>query len=329
MKIDKLVISQLKQILLSNKSNLSEYKFYSKCNSIIMEQKCSKVVINYNKFTNEQIINNEPIYNDYLRLKINELFDKVYKPIIQKNKKGIIVIVHGAWHSGPLLEKTAKYLRDDGWAVYTPTIRGNKPGDNRISINLTQAIQSIVDYIIKLDLNNVILVGHSYGGMVISGVVDKILSRIKRLVYWNAFVPLNGQALVDMTPEPYNILFKELAEKNNNAINLPFLIWREAFINYADLNLAKKSDNELNPHPYLTFTEKLVFKNFNELATLNISKSYINGLADIALPQTYSWNPRLSERLGLFRYIDHPYDHEVCFTYPKVLAECIIQAGRD
>jgi len=329
--ISKIVIRQLKQILLSNRSNLSEYKFYpSKCNSkIIMKQKCSKVVVNYNNFTKEQIINNEPIYNDYLRLKINELFDKVYKPVIQKSKKGIIVIVHGAWHSGPLLEKTAKYLRNDGWAVYTPTIRGNKPGDNRISINLTQAIQSIVDYIINLDLHNVILVGHSYGGMVISGVVDEILSRIKRLVYWNAFVPLNGQALVDMTPEPYNILFKKLAEENNNAINLPFPIWREAFINYADLNLAKKSYNKLNPHPYLTFTEKIKFKNFDELAALNIGKSYINGLADIALPQSYGWNPRLSERLGLFRYINHMYDHEICFDNPKVLAECIIQAGRD
>ncbi len=190
--IAELVIKQLKQILLSNRSNLNEYKFYPKCNSkIIMKQKCSKVVVNYSRFTEEQIINNEPIYNNYLRFEINKLFDKVYKPIIQKNKKGVIVIVHGAWHTGPLLEKTAEYLRDDGWVVYTPTIKGNKPGDNRININLTQAIKSIVDYIIKLDLNNVILVGHSYGGMVISGVVDEILSRIKRLVYWNAFVPLH------------------------------------------------------------------------------------------------------------------------------------------
>ena len=328
--ISDLVIKQLKQILLSNRANLSEYKFCPKYNSkIIMKQKCSKVIVNYSRFTQEQIINNDPIYNNYLRYEINKLFDEVYKPIIQKSKKGNIVIVHGAWHSGPLLEQTAKYLRDDGWAVYTPTIKGNKPGDNRININLTDAIKSIVDYIIKLNLNNVILVGHSYGGMVISGVVDKILSRIKRLVYWNAFVPLNGQALIDMTPEPYNILFKTLAEENNNAINLPFPIWREAFINYADLELAKKSYNELNPHPYLTFTEKLIFKNFDELATLNISKSYINGLADIALPQSFGWNPRLSERLGLFRYINHLYDHEILFYNPKLLAECIVQAGRD
>jgi pimeloyl-ACP methyl ester carboxylesterase len=330
MDIAKIVISQIEQILVSNRENLDNYKFYPKNNStIILEQKCFHVIINYGLFTPEQIINNETIYNDYLREKINELFDKVNKPEIQKTEKGTIVLVHGAWHTGPLLENTAKYLRKDGWAVYTPTIKGNKPGDNRANINLTQAIESIVEYIVGLDLNQVILVGHSYGGMIISGVVDKILNRIKRLVYWNAFVPLNGQSLVDMTPKSYSILFEILAKENNNAVFLPFPIWREAFINYGDFELATKAYNELNPHPYLTFTEKLEFKNFDQLVSLQIGKSYINGLADIALPQTFGWNPRLSERLGLFRYIDHPYDHEICFYDPKLLAECIIQAGRD
>lgn len=326
----KLVIEQIQQILESNRENLLNYNFYPKKNAtIIMEQKCLHVIVNYGLFTQEQIDNNEPVYNNYLRDKINELFDKVNKPKIQETKKGTIVLVHGAWHMGPLLKNTAKYLRKDGWAVYTPTIKGNKPGDNRANINLTQAIDSIVEYILKLDLNQVILVGHSYGGMVISGVVDKILSRIKRLVYWNAFVPFNGQSLIDMTPEPYNVLFENLAKENDNAIVLPFQIWREVFINYGDFKLATKSWNKLNPHPYLTFTEKLEFKNFDQLASLQIGKSYINGLADIALPQTLGWNPRLSERLGLFRYINHPYDHEICFYDPKLLAECIVQAGRD
>ena len=152
-----------------------------------MEQECFSVLVNYKLFTPEQIISNEPIYNDYLREKINELFDKVNKPEIQESIKGNIVSVHGAWHMGPLLEKTAQILRKDGWAVYTPTLRGNKPGDNRANINLTQAIDSIVSYINELNLTKVILVGHSYGGMVISGVVDKILNKIKRLVYWNLF----------------------------------------------------------------------------------------------------------------------------------------------
>ena len=330
MDIDQIVIDQIKNILISNREKLFNYNFIPLFDStIIMEQECFSVLVNYKLFTPKQIISNEPVYNDYLREKINELFDKVNKPEIQKSIKGNIVIVHGAWHMGPLLEKTAQILRNDGWAVYTPTIRGNKPGDNRANINLTQAIDSIVNYINELNLTEVILVGHSYGGMVISGVVDKILNKIKRLVYWNAFVPFNGQSLNDLVPDSYVALFDILAKENANAVLLPFPIWREIFINFADFELAEKSWNELNPHPYFTFTEKLEFKNFEQLATLNIGKSYINGLADVALPQTLGWNPRLSERLGLFRYIDHPYDHEICFDYPEVLADCIDKAGRD
>ena len=323
-------VKHIKSILISNKADVNEYKFVSKNNStLIMEQQKSSVVVDYGQFTEEQIVSNDSKYNNYLREKINELFDLVYKPIIQKSSKGNIVIVHGAWHSGRLLKETAKYLRDDGWAVYTPTIRGNKPGDNRANIDLTQAIQSIDDYIVEHKLSDVIIVGHSYGGMVISGVVDILMENIKRLVYWNAFVPLNGEALVDMTPPLNNGLFEQLAKENDNAIILPFPIWREAFINHADLTLAKQSWNELNPQPYLTFTEKQDFKNFSELSTLNKPKSYINGLADTALPQSLPWHPRLSERLGLFRYIQHNHDHEILFTYPKNLAECIIKASRD
>lgn len=253
-----------------------------------------------------------------------------FLPVSNDDKnKGTIVLVHGAWHDGKLLQKTADYIRKQGWKVYTPTIKGNNPGDDRSIINLTDAIKSIVDYIVDLDLKDIILVGHSYGGMVITGVVDQILHRIKRLVYWNAFVPLNGQSLSDMVPETYNKLFEELAIQNNNSIILPFPIWREAFINYGDFKTANDAWNSLNPHPYLTFTEKLIFKNFSELATLNIGKSYINGIADIALPASFGWHPRLSERLGLFRYINHQYDHEICFYSPNILAKCIIEASRE
>lgn len=329
MNIQQLVIDQIKQILITNRVNICDYKFHKKSSSICIRQKCKHVKIDLSLFSQNQVTENAPDYNAYLREKINQLFDMVDRPTIQCNKKGIIVLVHGAWHTGPLLRKTVDILKKNGWAVYAPTIKGNKPGDNRETINLTDAIQSVVDHIVGLDLKDVVLVGHSYGGMVITGVVDRIMSRIKRLVYWNAFVPLNGQALIDMTPPSYNQLFQQLADQNNNAVLIPFPIWREVFINYGDTKMADETWNSLNPHPYLTFTENLVFQNFSELSALNIGKSYINGLADVALPASQGWHPRLSERLGLYRYIDHPYDHEVCFTYPDVLARCIDQAARD
>ena len=65
------------------------------------------------------------------------------------------------------------------------------------------------------------------------------------------------------------------------------------------------------------------------LAEMQIGKSYLNCQQDIALPHSYPWHPRLSERLGLFRLIECPGSHEIWFTNPPRLAEAIIEAGRD
>lgn len=108
--------------------------------------------------------------------------------------------------------------------------------------------------------------------MVISGVADRVLQRLKRLVYVNAFVPLDGQCLNDMVPPHYIELFDTIAAENNNSVILPFPIWREAFINDADLALAQSSYEALNPHPYHTFTDPISLK--QPLAQLDIGKSY-------------------------------------------------------
>lgn len=65
------------------------------------------------------------------------------------------------------------------------------------------------------------------------------------------------------------------------------------------------------------------------MAEKMIGKSYLNFQQDAAVPHSYPWHPRLSERLGLFRLIEGQGNHEVCFTNPKLLGEKIIEAGRD
>src|SRR5690554_3130742 len=237
------------------------------------------------------------------------------------------VIIHGAWHTGAEMEAVAAHIRDSGHVVHCPTLAGNRPEDDRSAIGLNDAIQSAVDFIESKDLNNVRLVGHSYGGMVISGVANAIAQRITRLVYVNAFVPLDGQSLNDMVPPHYIELFDAVAAENNNAVMLPFPVWREAFINDADIELAKSSFETLNPHPYRTFTDPIALK--RPLAQLNIGKSYLNCQQDTALPHGLPWHPRLSERLGLFRLVECPGSHEAWFSNPAVLAKAIIEAGRD
>lgn len=237
------------------------------------------------------------------------------------------VLVHGAWHTGAELEAVADVIRAAGHTVHCPTLAGNRSGDDRSRIGLEDAIASLEDFLVSADLHDVRLVGHSYGGMVISGVAARVLPRLRRLVYVNAFVPLDGESLNDLVPPYYVTMFDAVAAANDGAVMLPFEIWREAFINDADLALAQAAFGQLNPHPYKTFTDAIALP--QPLAALAMGKSYLNCQQDCALPHSLGWHPRLSERLGLFRLVECPGSHETWFSNPAVLGAAIIAAGRD
>ena len=99
------------------------------------------------------------------------------------------VLVHGAWHTGELMEPVAHHIREKGHVVHCPTLAGNRPGDDRAAIGLAEAARSLVDFLEQSNLTDVRLMGHSYGGMDISQAADIVPQRIRRLVYVNAFVP--------------------------------------------------------------------------------------------------------------------------------------------
>ena len=237
------------------------------------------------------------------------------------------VLIHGAWHTGAELEDTARLMRQAGHEVHCPTLKGNRPGDDRGTVGLEDAAQSVVEFLAQHDLKDVRLVGHSYGGMVISRVAQLVPERLARLVYVNAFVPNPGESLVDLVPPHFVGLFEQIARENGGAVTLPFPIWREAFINDADLQLAQAAYARLNPQPYKTFTDKAVLS--APLAALELGKSYVNCLQDTAMPHSFPWHPRLSERLGLFRLIECAGSHEIWFTDPPTIADAVVKAGRD
>lgn len=110
--------------------------------------------------------------------------------------KQTIVIVHGAWGGAWAFKKVEALLRDKGFQVYRPQLTGQ--GDRvhlaRPDIGLNTHIEDVVNTILYEDLHDIILVGHSYGGMVISGVADRLPDRIKRLVYLDAMVPNDGES---------------------------------------------------------------------------------------------------------------------------------------
>jgi pimeloyl-ACP methyl ester carboxylesterase len=235
------------------------------------------------------------------------------------------VLVHDAWHTGKALEPTASSIREAGYRVYTPTIAGNRPCDPK-TIGLEDAIKSMVDYLADNNLKDVILVGHGYGGMIITGVADRVPERVRRLVYWNAFVPNDGESVNDMVP--YIVLFgSTVAQRGDGSIMLPFLIWREEFMNDVDLETALKAYDGLNPHPEKTLVDKISIK--SNPADMQLGKSYINCTDDTSLPDRLPWHPRMSRKLGPCRLVQTPGGHELCFSNPIRLAHAIMDAGRD
>lgn len=129
-----------------------------------------------------------------------------------QTKARTFVLVHGAWHGGWCWRRVADRLTAKGHYVLTPALSGVgershlKPED----IDLMTQVNDVAGEIKWRDLDDVVLVGHSYGGMVITGVAEQMRERIGAIVYLDAFQPSDGQALADFSsrtswPEPVTL----------------------------------------------------------------------------------------------------------------------------
>jgi pimeloyl-ACP methyl ester carboxylesterase len=118
-------------------------------------------------------------------------------PTSANSRKFTYVIVHGAWGGGWDWKTVADLLTVQGNEVYRPTLTGLGERSHLASTNIDLGlhIQDIVNLIVWENLHDVILVGHSYGGMVITGVADRVPDRIKHLVYIDALLPQNGESV--------------------------------------------------------------------------------------------------------------------------------------
>lgn len=164
----------------------------------------------------------------------------------QPTKKSTYVIVHGAWGGGWSFKKVDSLLTAAGNKVYRPTLTGQGERAHLATpeVGLVTHINDVVNTILYEDLQNVILVGHSYGGMVVTGVADSIPERISKLIYLDAFVPEDGESVFAQGRTPDGM--KPLMENG-------FLIPR-----WVKANQPAPKDV---PHSVKTFTDKISLKN--------------------------------------------------------------------
>jgi pimeloyl-ACP methyl ester carboxylesterase len=111
------------------------------------------------------------------------------------------VLVHGAWGGAHGFHLVRPLLQEHGHAVFTPSLTGIGERSHLTGpqITLSTHVRDVVNHILYEDLSDIVLLGFSYGGMVVTGALDHIGDRVRHLVYLDAFVPLDGQAVTDLT----------------------------------------------------------------------------------------------------------------------------------
>lgn len=232
------------------------------------------------------------------------------------------VLITGAWHGGWAWRPVAQHLRATGAHVLTPTLPGLHDGDDPTRYTLADVRDAVVELVERNDLRDVTLVGHSWGGYPITSAAPRLVSRLRKLVYWSAFVPAAGRSLHDEVPPPYQELFAAQAvASGNNSVTLPFEVWQSGFMQDAPEPVQRTIHDLLVPQPYQYFTEPVEPLD----PALGIPASYVLSVDDIALPPgEYGW-ARFAERLGVPAQ-PAPGSHEACFTEPAGLAEALLKA---
>jgi pimeloyl-ACP methyl ester carboxylesterase len=131
------------------------------------------------------------------------------------------LLVHGAWHSGQCWERVVPLLASAGHRVIAPSLTGYGDKAHLLGpeVGLDTHVDDIVSLITEEDLTEVVLVGHSYAGLVISSVANQVPDRIARLVYLDAMVPEDGESAVDA--QPVTQILIDLAVKSGTGWRVP------------------------------------------------------------------------------------------------------------
>ena len=133
------------------------------------------------------------------------------------------VLVHGAWQTASTWDLVAPQLRAAGHAVAVPKLSGLENDGTPLSpaISLSTHIDDVVGFLSSRDLHDVTLVGHSYAGMIITGVAEQALPRLSLLVYVDAFIPSDGQSALGMFPEAFAERIRQQAAGDGEGWRLP------------------------------------------------------------------------------------------------------------
>jgi pimeloyl-ACP methyl ester carboxylesterase len=229
------------------------------------------------------------------------------------------VLVHGSWHGGWCWRRVADRLERRGHKVYTPTLTGLGERVHLLtsSVDLNTHITDVANVIKFEDLKSIVLVGHSYAGCVISGVVEEMLPTIASIVFVDAFLPEDGQRMLDLTPA--NLRDAALQAQSKGEIARPIVAAAAFKVNNQDQAWV---NSKLTPQPLgPTFTPN----KFTGAREKVAKKTYIRALG-YPMPSFDNW---LAQCKADPTWRTHTIDcgHDIMVDRPDELTELLIAAA--
>ena len=229
------------------------------------------------------------------------------------------VLVHGAWHGAWCWRRVSDLLERQGHKVFTPTLTGLGERSHllRAGIDVSTHVTDVVNLMKWEGLTDVILCGHSYGGMVISGVAEQMASAIRSIVFLDAFVPQNGEAVANLTGPAVHDALRAGQQKGD--IGIPPRPAEAFGVNPADRAWV---DSKCVPQPIGTFTEAMTITGAREKIG---KKAYIRA-ASYANPGFDKALARLKADPS-WRTYGVPCGHDVMVDMPERLAEILLEVA--
>lgn len=231
-----------------------------------------------------------------------------------------VVLLHGAWHGGWCWSRVATPLREDGHAVFCPTFTGVSDRAHLLSpsVGLGTHVEDVVRLIDFEGLDDVVLVGHSYAGLVVSGVAQRRPERLRLRVHLDAFVPRDGEAGIDLLPE-------EVAHHYREAVAGPGFGWLIPPRSLEVLGVTASRDLDwltprLTPQPWLTYSEP---------ARLGVDEDGVPGAYIECTDWMRVFRPQ-AERARTRGWPVHelPTGHESMVTAPDDLAKLLLSVAK-
>ncbi|MDB5724300.1 MAG: alpha/beta hydrolase fold protein [Novosphingobium sp.] len=185
------------------------------------------------------------------------------------------VLVHGGGHGGWCYQLVTRRLQQAGHLVYAPSLpgMGEHTGQLHPGIDLDAHIDDVAALLFYEDLHDAILVGHSYGGMVITGVADRARERVSHRVYLDAAYPFDNESLLEHAFESIDPLRPGLYVENGVELVMKPEPFYAGFFGIHDPELAQWTNERLTPQPWACFAQKLVLR--NEAAMRAIPESHL------------------------------------------------------